>query len=142
MKFVSAPARSSSSISRRRFLSATRLHKFVVKCRPLRALCDTNMSHWGHLGYGRFPSSRITIFLACGGVQSEPGGWSDSSPLPGNPPPGIRAATDVSVNRPGKFGPTREGGGGFPHSPRPTPCWLLWYVSSEPAKTFNPLTGN
>ena len=58
---VSSPALASSYARRCRFLSAPHRQKAVLMCHSLRELCDTNMSHWGHLGLGRFPSSRITI---------------------------------------------------------------------------------
>ena len=59
--YISTPALASSSVRQRRFLSAPLWQKSDVMCRPLRALCDTNISQWGPLGWGWFPSSGITI---------------------------------------------------------------------------------
>ena len=57
---------SSSANNRRLFRSSPRLHCAVNLCVPFRAFHGTSMSHMGHRGWGRFPSSRITtVFLTC-----------------------------------------------------------------------------
>ena len=58
------------------------------------------------------PGSQLSP--ARGGVQSESGGCSDSTPLSGTPLPFTRSAIEVSGRRPGKSVPPREVGGGVP----------------------------
>ena len=43
------------------FLSAPILHIIVLLWRPLRARHGTNMSQFSHIGWGRFPSSKMMI---------------------------------------------------------------------------------
>ena len=74
-------------------------------------------------------------------MQSGPGGWSDLKPHPGTPLLITGAATDVSIIRPGNFGPPlgKGGWGGAPpRSPRPTICWLLRCVIRNPAVASTP----
>ena len=99
----------------------------------MKKICHTGGT-WGRVGY--LPPGSL-LCPARAGVQSEPIGWSDSNPLPGTPPPGTAAAADVYGKIPGKFGPPRggQGGGSSPLPPRPTPHWIWWCFSSDPAAT-------
>ena len=71
---------------------------------------------WGRVGY---PSPGSQWCPARGGVQSESGGWSNSTPHPGTPLPVTGSATGVSGKRPGKSCPPRGGWGGVESPPGP-----------------------
>ena len=79
--------------------------------------CHTGIT-WGTVGS---PPSVSLLFPARGSAQSEPGGWSNSRPLPGTHLPGTEAATAVSGRRTGNFGPTQRGLGGDPLPGPPSP---------------------
>ena len=51
------------------------------------------------------PPPGSKLYPACGGVKIESIGWSNSTPPPGTPLPGIGAAKYVLVSRTGKYGP-------------------------------------
>ena len=72
--------------------------------------CCTKVT-WGRGGY-LSPGSQF--YPTCGGAQSESGGWSDLTPLPGTPLPGTGYSISVLGRRPGKYGPPWGVGGGFP----------------------------
>ena len=56
----------SASASRRLFRSAPLAHCAVSGCLPFSLRQGTRMSHWGHRGWGRFPSSKIaTVSRTC-----------------------------------------------------------------------------
>ena len=60
-KAISVLSLISASARRRRFLSAPLLHIIVLLWRPLRARHGTNMSQFSHLGWGKFPSSKMIM---------------------------------------------------------------------------------
>ena len=88
--------------------------------------------NWGTRGKVGYPPPGSQLFPVHGSAKSEPVDWSELTPRPGTPLPLTRAATDVSVKRPSKFGPPR-GGGVSPVPPSPH-C-----DGSDGASAVNPL---
>ena len=61
LKALAVTYLSSSAANLRIFHSAPQGHCAVRLCVPFRAFHGTSMSHRGHRGWGRFPSSNITM---------------------------------------------------------------------------------
>ena len=60
-KFLSVLSLNSTSANRRLFCSAPLAQYAVAGCLPFSVLQGTIMLHWGHRGWRRFPSSKMTM---------------------------------------------------------------------------------
>ena len=80
--------------------------------------CATQTFHtWGTGGKVGYPPPGSILYC----TQSEPGGWYYLTPHPGTPLLGTGAATEISGNRPSKFGPPRGCWWGVPLPGSPDP---------------------